>query len=201
MCIDIFGKFTRSLLTKFFIFFRALRVTLQNTEVSELMVWFDTNGSVSFDYNEFCKQLFGADVLTRPLSLPSIIPMWQSTLVDKPIFKSVGSSISSIGREKKSGNSSLGGYESDDASVMSNSTWNSSYSVSSVGSLASNMTANMKVFESKAKKRIKKEMRKQQIVTEKAQLESKLEMVERQRDIILKKHQARRRRNEHSNTY
>jgi len=44
----------------------ALKVTnLSETDFSDLMVWFDTDGSGRLDYNELSRQLFGDDVLTR----------------------------------------------------------------------------------------------------------------------------------------
>jgi len=50
---------------------KILKIRLPTEDANALVTWFDTDGSKLLDYNEFTKQLYGGDVLTRPLSLPS----------------------------------------------------------------------------------------------------------------------------------
>jgi hypothetical protein len=50
---------------------------------------------------------------------------------------------------------------------------------------------NMKVFESRARKLARKEMRKKQIITEKSLLEGKIAEIEKQKKLILDKYHSR----------
>ena len=49
-----------------------VRVPLQPSEIKHLMQWFDTDGSQKLDYNSLVRQMFGEDVLTKPLALPKL---------------------------------------------------------------------------------------------------------------------------------
>lgn len=51
---------------------RELGVTLTDTEIEDLVTWFDTDGSRKMDYNAFVAQLYGDDVMTRTLHLPKL---------------------------------------------------------------------------------------------------------------------------------
>lgn len=52
--------------------FRELRVRIPQDQINSLITWFDTNASRRLDYAMLIRQLFGEDVLTKPLSLPTI---------------------------------------------------------------------------------------------------------------------------------
>jgi Ca2+-binding EF-hand superfamily protein len=49
-----------------------LKVPINQEEVRQLVLWFDSNGTETMDYVLLISQLFGEDVLTRPLSLPAV---------------------------------------------------------------------------------------------------------------------------------
>jgi hypothetical protein len=51
---------------------KALNINFTDKEISDLVIWFDSNGTKQLDYNELTRQLFGGDVLTKPLYLPAI---------------------------------------------------------------------------------------------------------------------------------
>lgn len=51
---------------------KVLNLNFSQQEVNDMMQWFDSNGTRTFDYNEFATQLFGQDVLTRNMTLPLI---------------------------------------------------------------------------------------------------------------------------------
>jgi Ca2+-binding EF-hand superfamily protein len=55
-----------------------LRIPLSRDEVRQLVLWFDSNGSERMNYSMLVSQLYGEDILTRPLSLPSL-PNHQAT--------------------------------------------------------------------------------------------------------------------------
>mmetsp|Transcript_18936 Transcript_18936/g.19673 ORF Transcript_18936/g.19673 Transcript_18936/m.19673 type:complete len:636 (-) Transcript_18936:137-2044(-) len=49
-----------------------IRVPVTRDELHNFVLWFDSNGTETMDYAMLITQLFGEDVLTRPLSLPSL---------------------------------------------------------------------------------------------------------------------------------
>jgi Ca2+-binding EF-hand superfamily protein len=49
-----------------------IKTPLSREEAHQLVEWFDNNGTETMDYSMLISQLFGEDVLTRPLSLPSL---------------------------------------------------------------------------------------------------------------------------------
>jgi Ca2+-binding EF-hand superfamily protein len=49
-----------------------LRIPLSREEVKQLVLWFDNNGSEKMNTSMLVSQLYGTDLLTRPLSLPSL---------------------------------------------------------------------------------------------------------------------------------
>jgi Ca2+-binding EF-hand superfamily protein len=49
-----------------------IRVPLSRDEVRQLVLWFDSNGTERMDYSLLVCQLYGEDILTRPLSLPAL---------------------------------------------------------------------------------------------------------------------------------
>lgn len=51
---------------------RILKLSFTDKETDDMMIWFDSNGSSSMDYNEFTRQLYGTDILLRPLALPPL---------------------------------------------------------------------------------------------------------------------------------
>ena len=124
---------------------KTLKLSMTEEEISDLMVWFDSNGSKSMDYNEFTRQLYGADVLTRQLSLPAISLHLAKTTPDLLA---------------KSG-------------------------VVPAGALGTVSEKNMKIFKSRARKLMEKEVRKKSIATERAILVNKLTSIEKQKNVIL----------------
>ena len=51
---------------------KEVKVSLSDASAEKFLNWFDSDGSGQIDYAALTKQLFGEDVLTRPLSLPTI---------------------------------------------------------------------------------------------------------------------------------
>ena len=51
---------------------REIHVSMTDAEATRLVGWFDSNGSGKLDYSLLTKQLFGDDILCRPLSLPAL---------------------------------------------------------------------------------------------------------------------------------
>jgi Ca2+-binding EF-hand superfamily protein len=51
---------------------KEVKVSLDDTNAQKFLNWFDSDGSGRIDYAALTKQLFGDDVLCRPLSLPTI---------------------------------------------------------------------------------------------------------------------------------
>ena len=52
---------------------KVLKLDMTPQEVTDMMVWFDSNGSRNIDYNEFATQLFGKDILlAKTMKLPAI---------------------------------------------------------------------------------------------------------------------------------
>lgn len=51
---------------------KVLNIKASEDDVKSMLIWFDTNGSSQFDYNELSRQLYGDDVMTRPLSMPKL---------------------------------------------------------------------------------------------------------------------------------
>ena len=49
-----------------------INVPISREELRQFVLWFDSNGTETMDYSMLIIQLFGEDVLTRPLSLPSL---------------------------------------------------------------------------------------------------------------------------------
>jgi len=49
-----------------------LKIPLTTEECQKLVLWFDSNGSGRMDFSLLTRQLFGDDVLTKPLSLPAV---------------------------------------------------------------------------------------------------------------------------------
>ena len=49
---------------------RDLSCSISSSELRTLLLWFDTNGSSKFDYNELTRHLFGDDIMTRALVIP-----------------------------------------------------------------------------------------------------------------------------------
>jgi hypothetical protein len=49
-----------------------LRVPMSREDVRQLVLWFDSNGTERMDYSMLVCQLYGEDILTRPLSLPAL---------------------------------------------------------------------------------------------------------------------------------
>lgn len=49
-----------------------IKVSMSDDEAARLVSWFDSNGSGKMDFAMLTKQLFGDDVLCRPLSLPAL---------------------------------------------------------------------------------------------------------------------------------
>lgn len=51
---------------------RELRIPLSNDEMRQITLWYDSNGSERLNFSMLVSQLYGDDILTRPLSLPSL---------------------------------------------------------------------------------------------------------------------------------
>lgn len=140
---------------------KILKLSMTDKEVSDLMIWFDSNGSKLMDYNEFTRQLYGVDVLTKKLSLPAISLHLAKTNPDQL---------------EKTG-------------------------VISHGSVEHVKDKNMKVFKSRARKQMEKEMRKKSIVAEKTILINKLSSIEKQKNIILEQQRLRHiHKHDHNNS-
>jgi hypothetical protein len=89
-----------------------LSCSISSSDLRTLLLWFDTNGSNTFDYNELTRHLFGEDIMTRALILPksskhatailtaasydTIAPKSTSVLKQRPQSATIGETSSSI---------------------------------------------------------------------------------------------------------
>lgn len=62
----------RLALPEFLLVCKEVKVSLTPANAKKFLTWFDSDGSGRIDYSALTKQLFGDDVLCRPLSLPTI---------------------------------------------------------------------------------------------------------------------------------
>lgn len=170
---------------------KELGVQLKEHDLQTFVTWFDTNGSDTLDYNELVRQIYGEDVLTRPLKLPPLqspIREARSKImaiqkVASPIELGVGSSTIS---EFAYGN----GSEIRAARKLTRSP-----PISSQGNAASlsdgfglgmnTLARNLQDIEKQAVKEARKAARQAQILEEKMAIQSRLESIDRQRNEIL----------------
>lgn len=126
---------------------KALGIALTDEEISDIMIWFDSNGSKTMDYNEFTRQIYGTDLMTRSLTLPAI----------------------SLHRAKASPE------KLQETGIIP------------VGEIFEPSDKNLKLFKSRAYKRLEKELRKKTIASEKELIVNKLKSIEVQKNVILEK--------------
>ena len=170
-----------------------LGVRLDDHDIHSLLNWFDTNGASYLDYNELTKQIFGDDVMTKTLHLPSLNADYKPRILSssQTLPGSFGLGASSISTMAVG----MGGSR-DQVGKKGFSGWDSKPSRSGVGDLESGLLSmktlekNMQVIDSKVMKDAKKAARRQLILEEKMQVQLKLASIENQRRKILADHKS-----------
>lgn len=166
--------------------FKAVARELQVGEVSNsdltcAIRWFDTNGSQKLDYNALIRQIFGADVTTEPLHLPTLK---ESVSLTQLLKKSYGESATQVALANTGG--ALGGSASH-PDMTRLPTINSGFGVK-----AATLERNMEVVESQAVKLARMKMKKHKILAERVKVERKLASIEEQKKKIIEDYKARR---------
>lgn len=169
-----------------------LGVRLQEKDMQIFIRWFDTNGTNFLDYNELTRQIFGDDILTKYIRLPSLSPSNEN---NKTKFSTINSVPASFGTGSSSISSMAVGMGSKDKRFGA---WDQKPSRSGVGDLESGLLSmktlqkNMQSIDSKIIKDAKKAIKKQIIMDEKIQIQLKLASIENQRKMLVSEHRAAR---------
>jgi Ca2+-binding EF-hand superfamily protein len=153
---------------------------ITNNDVVLTIRWFDTNGSQTLDYNSLIRQIFGADVTTEPLHLPTIK---ESVSLTALLRKSYGDERTNAALANTGG--TLGGALST-ADMQRLPTINSGFGVKS-----STLEKNMEVVESQAVKMARMKIKKHKILAERVKVERKLASIEEQKKKIIEDYKAR----------
>jgi Ca2+-binding EF-hand superfamily protein len=150
-------------------------------DITVAIRWFDTNGSQTLDYNALIRQIFGADVTTEPLNLPTIKENVSLTAL---LRKSYGDTAAQTALASTGG--TLGGSQSvPDMTRLP--TINNGFGVKS-----STLERNMEVVESQAVKLARMKIKKHKILGERVKVERKLASIEEQKKKIIEDYKARR---------
>jgi hypothetical protein len=185
-----------------------LGVRLNELDLHTFIAWFDTNGSDCLDYNELVRQLYGDDVLTRPLKLPPVpSPVKEARAIITSIQKA-NVSPAKLGMGQSSISTLAYGYGTESRKRLNQPTKGAGGGGGGGGtqhaqSMPSSPTAgadrligmdpkvlvqNLQTIESRATKEFKRAERRQQIMEEKVAIQLKLENIERQKKLILEDH-------------
>lgn len=172
-----------------------LGIQLEERDIEILVNWFDTDGTTCLDYNELTKQLYGEDIMTKMLRLPSLpadskVKLLASASSTKPSSYGLGtSSISTMAV-------GMGGARDNAGGAKRFAGWESKPSRSGVGDLESGLLSmktlerNMQVIDNKILRDAKKAARRQLILEEKVEVQLKLASIENQRRKILADHKS-----------
>ena len=145
---------------------RVFKLDMTNKEINDLMVWFDSNGTRTMDYNEFATQLFGKDILlAKTMKLPAL---------SLNMTKSGREYMKRTGLDKKPHVMCHHGLDKSECEVCSSE----------------------KEFKSRNRKLLEKEARKKIISEEKHSIMNKLKEIEKQRKAILDAQHAKQMRRE-----
>lgn len=144
-----------------------LGVTVKPADVDVIITWFDTSGGHLLDYNEFTRQLFGDDVLTKTFSLPSLSRQLAGT-------STLAASTSSL---------SFSGSVTPKLPNTSNKPFSNLG-----GTTTSSGPDKTLIKETQLVKEARKQIRRNLMLQERSKLQSKLDSVERQRRKIIEDH-------------
>jgi hypothetical protein len=193
-----------------------LKVRFSNEELQKFITWFDTNGREKFDYNEFIRQVYGDDVMTRKLQLPVVKSKSLKSLNDTSDDVSIAShssmtsyvnsskgssSFLSPVNTKKSVESFAGSKQSSptqsSASLMTMSTtlfrsadWSSEMDEKMTSGLVRN-EKNFKIYENPKMRKARAMARKAMMLEERAKVQAKLDSINLQRKAIIEDYKLR----------
>jgi Ca2+-binding EF-hand superfamily protein len=169
-------------------------------EANLLVQWFDTDGSMRVDYNELVRMLYGDDVVTSTTPFPSVSRGNGGNKIDP--YSSAGA-MSALGWNDfaKTPSATAGGMKAQNDRAFQNLATASSQ----MGTGLHDMTKlldpqraqDMKLshlIETKAIRHARRQMRKDMINSERSQIQSKLESVDKQRKAIIDEYKARKHR-------
>jgi hypothetical protein len=190
---------------------KTLNIRSSPEDVNNMLVWFDTNGSQQFDYNELARQLYGDDVMTRPLSMPKLsrhatavmVASGQLSPISSQPYSSLkdsqsGSLSQSFELSKARGNGSFSSIGSGKmtlpgTNILCNNSagWSSTTKDTLEGGLISK-EKNMAIWEGKQLKHAKNFAKKNMILEERNIVQRKLDSIEFQRRALIDDFKMRR---------
>ena len=161
---------------------RELKITdITGSDLTLTIKWFDTNGSLTLDYNSFIRQMFGADITTETLSLPQVR---ESVSLTNLLRKSYGDTVATTATLSNTATSS---YPSGSSSMTRLPTINNGFGVK-----FSTLEKNMEVVESQAVKQARMKIKRHKILAERVKVERKLASIEEQKKKIIEDYKQRR---------
>ena len=179
----------------------ARELKVADVSSADLMValkWFDTNGSQTLDYNSFIRQIYGADVTTEALQLPTLR---ESVNLNTMLKRSFGDatasaaalSLSSTAPGAMDRSSSTGQFSMLGASLGGTSEMTRLPAIGSgFGVKASTLEKNLEQVESQAVKMARMKMKRHKILAEKVKVERRLASIEDQKKKIIEDYKARK---------
>ena len=196
----------------------SLKVRFSEIELQKFMTWFDTNGREKFDYNEFIRQVYGEDIMTRKLVLPAArIKSLKKSEKVKDISDDVSitshSSMTSYVSSSKGTNSFLSPVNTKNSgSIGGESNLSSPQSTQSLMTMSTTMfrsadwcsemdekmtlglvrnEKNFKIYENPKMKKAKSMARKAMMLEERNKVQTKLDSINQQRRAIIEDYKAR----------
>lgn len=196
-----------------------LQVRFNSEELQKLLTWFDTNGRERFDYNEFIRQVYGDDIMTRKLQLPAMktksfksenLPVSKASdevsiashssmtsFVNSSKAKSFLSPVKTKMSAESTGGSQKSSPTQSSASLMTMSTtlfrsadWSSEMEEKMSSGLVRN-ELNFKIYENPKMKKVREMARKAMIREERNKVQEKLDSINEQRRAIIEDYKAR----------
>ena len=153
-----------------------LKANTTDPELSATVKWFDTNGTLSLDYNSLTKQIYGDDITTDKLTLPRIKEGKRfNTLVETLNTSTYGSTIMPELRS---------------ASVRDLN--RAASGTDGIGLKVSTLEKNLNIIESEAVKLARKKMNRMKILSDKVKIERKIQSLDDQRKRIIEDFKARK---------
>mmetsp|Transcript_11281 Transcript_11281/g.25089 ORF Transcript_11281/g.25089 Transcript_11281/m.25089 type:complete len:666 (-) Transcript_11281:152-2149(-) len=160
---------------------------LSSSDMGVMLKWFDTNGSQTLNYNQLTEQIFGRDVITETLRLPSLregVPLKLSGMTATGTLGS-SSSAPTLSSTMPSGIFGL------DATYMGPMTRLPTVGAG-FGVKMGTLEKNIQVIESQAVKNARMKMKRHKILGEKVKVERRLASIEEQKNKIIADYKARR---------
>jgi Ca2+-binding EF-hand superfamily protein len=197
-----------------------LKVRFNTEELQKFLTWFDTSGREKFDYNEFIRQVYGEDIMTRKLQLPAFkmkplkseklqpnnasddVSIASHSSMTSYVSTSKGNSFLSPINTKKSSIESFSGSQKSSptqssASLMTMSTtlfksadWRSEMDDKMTSGLVRN-EMNFKIHENPKMKKARAMARKAMMLEERNKVQMKLDSINQQRRAIIEDYKAR----------